>query len=244
MELPNITILDEKDKRLHQKSEEVTFPLDDEMIKTINDSLDYLEMSQDEELAKKYDLRAGMGLSMCQIGIMKRIFVVSEDNGDGTFERYVVINPKVLSHSEELIYVGEGEGCLSVNREVKGIVPRYARMKIKAYNEYGDEYIIRVREDISIAFQHEMDHLDGILFVDRIDSKNPFKNERNLKKLVQLVFSFVLFFVNKKDCYIISYPLLSIDIYINACFFTLIIISYEITSKPKSNLYSFAFSFF
>ncbi len=36
-------------------------------------------------------------------------------------------------------------------------------MKIKAYNEYGDEYIIRVREDISIAFQHEMDHLDGIL---------------------------------------------------------------------------------
>ena len=86
--------------------------------------------SQDEELAKKYDLRAGMGLSMCQIGIMKRIFVVSEDNGDGTFERYVVINPKVLSHSEELIYVGEGEGCLSVYREVKGIVPRYARMKI------------------------------------------------------------------------------------------------------------------
>ena len=55
MELPNITILDEKDKRLHQRSEEVTFPLDDEMIKTINDSLDYLEMSQDEELAKKYE---------------------------------------------------------------------------------------------------------------------------------------------------------------------------------------------
>ena len=86
MYLPNITILDEKDKRLHQRSEEVTFPLDDEMIKTINDSLDYLEMSQNEELAKKYDLRAGMGLSMCQIGIMKRIFVVSEDNGDGTFD--------------------------------------------------------------------------------------------------------------------------------------------------------------
>lgn len=183
MELPNITILDEKDKRLHQRSEEVTFPLDDEMIKTINDSLDYLEMSQNEELAKKYNLRAGMGLSMCQIGIMKRIFVVSEDNGDGTFERYVVINPKVLSHSEELIYVGEGEGCLSVNREVKGIVPRYARMKIKAYNEYGDEYIIRVREDISIAFQHEMDHLDGILFVDKIDSKNPFKDKEKMREI-------------------------------------------------------------
>lgn len=69
--LPNIKILDESDKRLHQKSEEVTFPLDKETIKTIYDCLDYLEMSQDEEMAEKYDLRAGMGLSFCQIGIMK-----------------------------------------------------------------------------------------------------------------------------------------------------------------------------
>lgn len=183
MELPKITILDEKDKRLHQVSENVTFPLDDETIKTINDCLDYLEISQNEEMAKKYDLRAGMGLSFCQIGILKRIFVVSEDNGDGTFERYVVINPKVLSHSEELIYVGEGEGCLSVNRETTGIVPRYARMKIQAYNEHGEEYIIRVREDIAIAFQHEMDHLDGILFVDKIDPKNPFKNHEKMREI-------------------------------------------------------------
>ena len=183
MKLPKITILDEKHKILHEISKDVTFPVSSEDRKLAEDTIKYLEMSQDEEIAKKYDLRAGMGLSMCQIGIMKRIFVVSEDNGDGTFERYVVINPKVLSHSEELIYVGEGEGCLSVNREVKGIVPRYARMKIKAYNEYGDEYIIRVREDISIAFQHEMDHLDGILFVDKIDSKNPFKNKEKMREI-------------------------------------------------------------
>ena len=181
--LPNIKILDESDKRLHQVSKEVTFPLDKETKKLINDALDYLEMSQDEELAKKYDLRAGMGLSFCQIGIMKRIFVISEDYGDGTFGRYVVINPKVLSHSEELIYVGEGEGCLSINRETVGIVPRYARMTVRAYDEEGNEYDIRVREDISIAFQHEMDHLDGILFVDKIDPKNPFKNKENMREI-------------------------------------------------------------
>lgn len=181
--LPNITILDEKDKRLHQKSLPVDFPLDEKTKKLINDALDYLEISQDEELAKYYDLRAGMGLSFCQIGIMKRIFVVSEDNGDGTFNRIVVINPKVLSHSEELIYVGEGEGCLSVNRETVGIVPRYARMKVEAYDEEGNNYIMRVREDISIAFQHEMDHLDGILFVDKIDSKNPFKNKEKMREI-------------------------------------------------------------
>lgn len=181
--LPDITILDEKDRHLHEKSSDVTFPLDEETIKKIYDCLDYLEMSQDEELAKKYDLRAGMGLSFCQIGIMKRIFVVSEDNGDGTFGRYIVINPKVISHSEELIYVGEGEGCLSINRPTEGIVPRYARMKIKAYDEHGEEYEIRVREDISVAFQHELDHLDGILFTDKIDKKNPFKDREKMREI-------------------------------------------------------------
>lgn len=183
MKIPNINILDEKDARLHQVSKEVTFPLDKETIKTIYDALDYLELSQNEEIAEKYDLRAGMGLSFCQIGIMKRIFVVSEDFGDGTFERYVVINPKVISHSEELIYVGEGEGCLSVNRPTTGIVPRYARMKVRAYDEHGDEYEIRVREDIAIAFQHEMDHLDGILFTDKIDPKNPFKDKEKMREI-------------------------------------------------------------
>lgn len=183
MKLPKLKILGEKDARLHRVSEEVTFPLDQETINTIHDCLDYLEMSQDEEIAAKYNLRAGMGLSFCQIGILKRIFVVSEDNEDGTFGRYVIINPKVISHSEELIYVGEGEGCLSVERETVGIVPRYARMRLSAFNEYGEEFEIRVREDIAIAFQHELDHLDGILFVDRIDKNNPFKNKNNMREI-------------------------------------------------------------
>lgn len=183
MKIPDIKILDEKDKRLHQVSKEVTFPLDEETKQKIYDCLDYLEASQNEEIAEKYNLRAGMGLSFCQIGIMKRIFVVSEDFGDGTFGRYIIINPKLVSYSEEKIYVGEGEGCLSVNREVQGIVPRYARIKVKAYNEFGEEIEIRAREDIAIAFQHEMDHLDGILFVDKIDPKNPFKDKNKMREI-------------------------------------------------------------
>lgn len=183
MKLPDIKILDEKDPRLHQVSKEVTFPLDQATKQKIEDCLVYLEMSQNEEYAKKYDLRAGMGLSFCQIGDMRRIFVVSEDYGNGEFGRYIIINPKIVSHSEELIYVGEGEGCLSVNRETVGIVPRYARIKIRAYDEYGEEFEMRVREDIAIAFQHELDHLDGILFTDKIDPKNPFKNKEKMREI-------------------------------------------------------------
>lgn len=183
MKLPNITILDESNKILRKISKEVTFPLDDETKKLINDSLDYLEMSQKEEYIEKYNLRAGMGLSFVQIGILKRIFVISEELENGNFKRYILINPKIISHSEELIYVGEGEGCLSVNRPVDGIVPRYARMNVEAYDIDGNKFTIRVREDISIAFQHELDHLDGILFVDKIDKNNPYKNQEYMREI-------------------------------------------------------------
>ena len=183
MKIPDIKILDEKDKRLHEVSEEVIFPLDKETKKLIDDVLTYLELSQDEEISEKYDLRPGMGLSFCQMGIMKRIFVVSEELEDGTFKRHIVINPEMISHSEELVYVGEGEGCLSVNRPVEGIVPRYARCTFKAYDVDGNKYQIRVREDISIAYQHELDHLNGILFVDKIDPKNPYKNKDRMREI-------------------------------------------------------------
>ncbi|HAB66942.1 MAG TPA: peptide deformylase [Firmicutes bacterium] len=175
--LPNIVILDEKDKRLRKKSVDVTFPLPDKDVQRIHDMMDYLEISQIEELREKYDLRAGMGLAYIQLGIAKRIFVIVYEVEEGKFDRYVVVNPKIKSTSEEMVYIAEGEGCLSINRPTTGIVPRHARMTLKAYNEYGEEYELRIREELAVAFQHELDHLDGILFTDRIDSKNPFKNQ-------------------------------------------------------------------
>lgn len=183
MKLPDITILDEKDKRLRLISKEVTFPLPNEDKENIKKMLEYLKISQIEEWREKYDLRAGMGLSYVQIGIPKRIFVVVDEVDENEFENYILINPKIVSNSEELIYVGEGEGCLSVNREVEGIVPRYARITVTAQDMDGKSFTIRVREDLSIAFQHEIDHLNGILFVDKIDSKNPYKNANNMREI-------------------------------------------------------------
>ena len=175
--LPKIKILDEKNKILRTKSKEVTFPLPEEDKKRINDMLTYLEMSQIDETREYYNLRAGMGLSYIQIGIPKRIFVISEEIEKGKFERHIIINPKIKSTSEEMVYIEEGEGCLSINRPTEGIVPRHARITIEAYDEDGKLYNIRVREELAVCFQHEIDHLNGILFVDRIDSKNPDKNK-------------------------------------------------------------------
>lgn len=183
MKLPKITILDEKEKILREKSKEVTFPLSKEDKKLIDDVITYLTMSQIEKYSEKHNLRPGMGLAFIQMGLPKNIFIIVEEYDDGLFRNYVIINPKVISHSEELVYVGEGEGCLSVNRPVDGIVPRYARCNVEYQDIDGNKQTIRVREDISVAFQHEMDHLNGILFIDHIDSKDPFKNKENMREL-------------------------------------------------------------
>ena len=168
-------ILDEKDKRLRTVSKEVEFPLSKEDRKNIDDMIEYLTNSQIEELSEKYNLRPGMGLSAIQIGVNKRYFVVVDEYEEGKFDNYIIINPKIVSNSMEKIYVEMGEGCLSVNREVDGIVPRYARVTLEGYDTEGRKIRIRGREELAIAFQHEMDHLDGILFYDHIDKKNPFK---------------------------------------------------------------------
>ena len=73
--------------------------------------------------------------------------------------------------------------CLSVNREVDGIVPRYARVTVEGYDMDGNPIRIRAREELAIAFQHEIDHLNGIMFTDKIDSKNPFKGKEKYRAI-------------------------------------------------------------
>ena len=176
-------ILDEADKRLRLVSKEVKFPLTKEDKKNIDTMIEYLHNSQIPELSEKYDLRPGMGLSAIQLGIPKRYFVVVHEYEEGKFENYVLINPKIISNSMEMIYVSEGEGCLSVNRPVEGIVPRFARVTMEAYDMDGNKVHIRAREDLAICFQHELDHLNGILFIDHIDPKNPFKGKDEMREI-------------------------------------------------------------
>ena len=178
-----IDILDEKDKRLRKVSKEITFPLPNEDKNMINEMLDHLVNSQIDEIAAKYDLRPGMGLAAIQLGVDKRYFVIAHEQEDKTFNRYTIINPKIISHSEELIYAGGGEGCLSVNREVEGIVPRYARITIEYKDIDGNTQKLRAREELSIAVQHEIDHLNGMLFIDKIDEEDPFKDEEKMRMI-------------------------------------------------------------
>ncbi|MEG2322441.1 MAG: peptide deformylase [Bacilli bacterium] len=176
-----LDILDEKEKILRKKSQDVIFPLSKEDKKLIQQAIDELTYSQIEEYAKKYTLRPGMGLAFPQLGLLKRIIIIVHEVKPGTFDNYVFINPKIISNSEEKIAAEAGEGCLSVNREVEGHIPRYARVTIEGFDEDGNKIKVRAREELAIAFQHEIDHLEGILFYDHINKNKPFYTEDEMR---------------------------------------------------------------
>lgn len=168
-------IVREGDPVLREVTKEVTVPLTEEDRGTLIAMMQYLKNSQDPAAAKKYGLRPGIGLSANQIGLNKRMFTAYFTNEKGEPQEHYLINPKIISHSVGVIFLPEGEGCLSVDRDVKGYVPRYERIKVKAHNLDGEEVTHRFKGIPSIIMQHEIDHLNGIMFYDRIDKNDPFK---------------------------------------------------------------------
>ena len=176
-----LNILDEKDKRLRIVSKEASLPLSQEYKDIIDHIIKELTYSQIEELSEKYNLRPGMGLAFPQLGINERIIVIVHEYDEGKFDNYVMVNPVIVSTSNEMIAAEAGEGCLSVNRDVEGHIKRYARVTVEGYDVDGNKIRVRAREELSIAFQHEVDHLNGILFYDRIDKNKQFYTEDEIR---------------------------------------------------------------
>ncbi|HET7578512.1 MAG TPA: peptide deformylase [Bacillales bacterium] len=176
-------IIREGNPILRQVAEEVELPPTEEEKETLREMLQFLKNSQDEEIAKKYNLRGGIGLAAPQIGVSKRMFATYlTDERDRLYE-YALFNPKIISHSVEMAYLEGGEGCLSVDRDVEGLVPRYARITVTGHDLYKGDVKLRLRGLPAINFQHEIDHLNGIMFYDHIDEKNPFQVPQNSREV-------------------------------------------------------------
>jgi len=161
------------DPLLRKVIAEVEIPLTDEDKIVMRQMADYLIKSQDPKMARRYKLKEGVGLAAPQIGLNKRIFAVCAEDENGKYHEYVLANPKLVSHSEEMTYLPNGEGCLSVKKDIVGIIPRYKRIKIAGYNIDGEWVEIKARDFIGIIFQHEIDHLNGKMFYDYINKENP-----------------------------------------------------------------------
>lgn len=173
-------IIDDKDPLIREVSQPVTLPLSDEDRNILMEMFEYLKNSQDEEKSEELGLRPGVGLAAIQIGIKKRMcaILVYDYDEDGEIcdeMAYALVNPRIVSHSERLAYLKDGEGCLSVNEEHQGYVPRYAKVTIKAFDALTNKDVtIVARGYDAIVFQHELDHFDGHIFYDHINKIDPF----------------------------------------------------------------------
>ncbi len=113
-----------------------------------------------KDMAETMYADSGVGLAAPQVGVSKRIILVDGEE-DGLI---VLINPMIIQSEGEVV---EEEGCLSVPG-IYSKVKRLSKVTVKALNENGDSIEITKEGLIARALQHEIDHLDGILFIDRI----------------------------------------------------------------------------
>jgi peptide deformylase len=164
---------------LRKVAEEVTLPASQEDKETLQELLEYVKNSQDKEVSMKYGLRPGIGLAAPQINILKRMIAVHVTDEKDQLYSYALFNPKIISHSLEKSYLTSGEGCLSVDEPFPGYVPRYARVTVKGFDVDGNEVKLRLKGLPAIVFQHEIDHLNGIMFYDHIDKQDKFRQIEN-----------------------------------------------------------------
>ena len=160
---------------LRKVAAEVPMPPSEEDKQILLSLLEYVINSQNPEKAAQYGLRPGIGLAAPQINVLKRMIAVHLTDDTGTHYSYALFNPKIISHSVEKAYLHSGEGCLSVDKAIPGYVPRHARITVKGIDQNGQEVKLRLKGLSSICFQHEIDHLNGVMFYDYINHEEPLK---------------------------------------------------------------------
>jgi peptide deformylase len=160
--MTTLTVLRFPDERLRTKAKPVT-EITDETRAIVKDMLETM-----------YDEK-GVGLAATQVNIHQRIVVIDVSENNDT--PYVLINPEITVKSDDTV-INE-EGCLSVPG-CYAKVDRHTTCTVKALDENGNEFTLDGEELLSICIQHELDHLNGVLFVDYL---SPLKRQRIKTKL-------------------------------------------------------------
>ena len=126
---------------------------------------DELQMLVDDMFESMYAAK-GIGLAAPQIGISKRLTVIDLSFKERPGDKIVLVNPEVISREGKQY---EEEGCLSLP-EIREKVSRAAKVRVRAQNVKGEKFELEGEELLARAFQHEIDHLDGILFIRRLSA--------------------------------------------------------------------------
>lgn len=150
--LPN-PHLRQKSERIHVINQEVL----DQVAKMTDAALDW-------EKSRPHEVSAA--LAAVQVDILKRLVIIRNDFDDKTNDEFIaLINPEIVKYEGEI--VEDFEGCLSVNH-IYGKVPRYSKVRVKALALNGQEIKLKAEGFLARALQHEIDHTNGIVFIDHI----------------------------------------------------------------------------
>ena len=172
-------IVKEGNQILKKQSAKVSLPLSNADFNCLKGLYDYVVISSIDDLVKQYGIRPGVGIAAPQVGVNKRMFAMNAvDFLDEKETRYLfaIINPTILQKSKEMTYLPGGEGCLSVDRPTSGLVtPRHyaitAKCSLYDFNTNKIQTVtLKLEGYPAIVFQHEYDHLDGILYTDKMFS--------------------------------------------------------------------------
>jgi peptide deformylase len=163
-------ILTAPDPRLKVVSESVT-KVDDETRRLIDDMIESMYAAD------------GIGLAAVQIGVPKRIIVMDIDQRDGKRNSRVYVNPKILWASDEVATFEEG--CLSIP-EIWEDVERPAKIRVEYLDRDGKQQTLEADGLLATCLQHEMDHLEGVLFIDHLSRLKRSMALRKLQKAKRL----------------------------------------------------------
>ncbi|ATG97823.1 peptide deformylase [Mesoplasma lactucae ATCC 49193] len=159
--------------------------LTDEELNTMAKLIDFVRYSQDDSLNNNEEdlLRPAVGLAAPQVGVNKNMFFARfewDKENPEDFEEIAAINPKIISRSSQMIVINDGEGCLSVDEDRDGLVPRSYKIVVTYYDFLKKKQIKEtLRGYKAIVFQHETEHNHGMLYYDHINKKDPHHTEKD-----------------------------------------------------------------
>ena len=154
--------------------------------KPINNLADEWIQTLIDELIATVAKANGVGIASPQVAESYRLFIVASRPNPRypnapTMEPTAMINPRIIAHSSEV--VKGWEGCLSVPG-IRGLVPRYQAIEVEYTSQDGKLHRQELRDFVARIFQHEYDHLDGIVFIDRVESTKELMTEQEYQQRI------------------------------------------------------------
>jgi peptide deformylase len=165
-------LLKDTDPNLRKLAVELILPISKNDQELIERMVSYIDACYHKK-NKEYGIRTGIALAGPQVGLLKKVIYLHCDFNKQEY-KYLIANPQIIAESMVCAYIGEGEGCLSVDQDHQGVVKRKNKIIIKAYDLFNQKNItINAEGVLAICLQHEIDHLNGILYYDRINKNEP-----------------------------------------------------------------------